>query len=151
MQGTLSGVWLPNYSSDCITCPVPLSALCTGKCICPDSPLSFNLCTQFTCISDQRGRGTVTDHIFKLVKWVKGSVQTKKLDSMELYLLWRLTCTFPKAPIMNKICFFLLFADFLAFLVFDQITHKCCLCCNSFHLRWVSQSLNQKGREGHWL
>lgn len=29
MQRTLSGVWLPNYSGDCVTHPVHLFALCT--------------------------------------------------------------------------------------------------------------------------
>lgn len=38
---------------------------------------------------------------------VKSSVQAKKLHSTELCLLWRLTCTFPKAPNMNKVCFYL--------------------------------------------
>lgn len=128
MQRTLSGVWLPNYSGDCITYPVPLSALCTGKCVCPDWPLSFTLCIALvTCISDQGGTGKATDQNFKLVKWIKSSVQTKKLISTKLCSLW----TFPKAPNMNKACFYLWFAHFLIFPGFDQITHKCCLCCNA--------------------
>lgn len=149
VQRTLSGVWLPNYSGDCITCSVPLPALCTGKSTCPDWPLSFTLCTaSVTCISDQGGRETVTDQNFK---WVKSSVQTKELNSIELCLLWRVTGTFPKAPNMNKICFYLLLADFMEFAVFDKITHKCCLCCHSsficgrFHNFWSNKEERATG------
>lgn len=130
MQRTLSDVWLPNYSSGCITCPVPLSALCAGKCTCPGWPLPFIFCAaSITCISDQGGRGTVADQNFK---WVKSSVQTKKLNSTELCLLWRLTCTFPKDPKVNKVCFYFLFADFVASSFWPGNTWNYTACNSSF-------------------